>query len=77
MASNLKVLETEADKYKADAKAMLLEQAEAGYDRVIVMGFKNDTVLYKCSSTPNFLEDIGAMTVAIIGRYIENTKENE
>lgn len=70
--TNLRVMDTEADRYRADAKRMLLEQAEKGYDRVVVLGYKDGNLHHQSSSTPNFLEDIGSMVVAVLERYGAN-----
>lgn len=77
MADKLTVLETESDKHRKLAKALLLEQAEEGYDRVTVLGFKNGQLHYQSSATPNFLEDIGAMVVCALDRYHASTKEQK
>lgn len=68
----MKVIKSDKQKYVENTRDFLLEKAEEGFDRVVVVGFKDEHIHWSASATGNFAEDVGSMMIAIIDRVNSN-----
>ena len=66
----LAVIKTMDQRRSADAKAMLIQLADAGFDHVTVIGYLPDGKLYiKSSATDSFEEDIMRLEMAKLQKW--------
>ena len=64
MSATLHKLDTERDLHVADARALLLEAADKGFETVVVVGIVDGRTWTQRSKTANVLEFLGALELA-------------
>lgn len=62
----LKMIESDQEKRKQNARNMMIELADAGYDHVTVIGFKENKFHITSSQTDDILRDMGAHMAAVL-----------